>query len=77
MNALQQVAAVVGSITTIATAAGWLLWPRFNAFITREVITPVQESHKQLTVNSHSSASPTILDALDDIRVMSIGAAQT
>lgn len=59
-----------GAVVTIAGAAGvlwWLVKPRVAAWAEAQIITPVRETHHQVTVNHHSSAEPTVLDKIDTV----------
>lgn len=38
-------------------------------YLKEHLIEPVQETNKQVTVNHHSSAEPTVLDRIDDVRL--------
>ncbi|WP_343907126.1 hypothetical protein [Nocardioides aquiterrae] len=60
-----------GAIVTLAGAAGvlwWLVKPRVAAWAEAQILTPVRETHHQVTVNHHSSAEPTVLDKIDTVR---------
>jgi hypothetical protein len=56
----------VGVITILGAAVKWVLLP----YIERELIHPVKQTHHQVTVNHHSSDSPTVLDRIDDVMVV-------
>lgn len=67
--------AVVAAVSAIGGAIIWLMLPRFEQAIRDQVRTEMQpmqskvdETHKQVTVNHHSSEQPTLLDLMDDIR---------
>lgn len=51
------IVAVVAAIASIA-----------SAWMTHRQSGPLRETHKQVTVNHHSSAKPTVLDRIDDVR---------
>ena len=60
-----------GAVVTVAGAAGalwWLVKPRVAAWAEAQILTPVRETHHQVTVNHHSSAEPTVLDKIDTVR---------
>jgi hypothetical protein len=54
----------VGLLTLLGAAVKWVLLP----YIQRELVDPIQQTHHQVTVNHHSSETPTILDRLDDVQ---------
>ena len=59
-----------GGIVTVAGAAGviwWLVAPRVKSWAETQILTPVRETHHQVTVNHHSSDEPTVLDKLSDL----------
>lgn len=59
-----------GAVVTIAGAAGvlwWLVKPRVAAWAETQILTPVRETHHQVTVNHHSSPEPTVLDKIDTV----------
>jgi hypothetical protein len=54
----------VGLLSLLGAAVKWVLLPD----IERELISPVKQTHHQVTVNHHSSDTPTVLDRLDDVQ---------
>jgi hypothetical protein len=55
---------VVAVLTILGAGAKFILLP----WLQRELFGPVQRTHHQVTVNHHSSDTPTILDRLDDVQ---------
>lgn len=51
---------IVASIAAVGGVA--------SAWMTARQGRQVRETHKQVTVNHHSSATPTVLDRIDDVR---------
>lgn len=68
MDMILQSAAIVSAIGVLAGLAGWLLWPRLKAFLVKEIVNPVQETHQQVTVNGGKNDPPTLPDQLSSIR---------
>lgn len=69
-QALTAILIGAGAIVTVAGAAGvlwWLVKPRVAAWAEAQILTPVRETHHQVTVNHHSSTEPTVLDKIDTV----------
>jgi len=55
-------AAILSTCALIGLAVKFILMP----YIRENVIKPIHETHRQMTVNSHASSPPTFLDLMDD-----------
>lgn len=64
---LGQVAALVTAVSIISGALMWLVWPRLKAFLQRELIDVVQDTHKQVKENGHRNDEPTLKDDVRDL----------
>lgn len=54
----------VGLCTLVGLATRYVLVP----YLREHLLTPVQETHHQVTENNGSSPSPTVLDAIHDVQ---------
>lgn len=52
----------LGILTLLGLSVKFILLP----YLRDNLIKPINEVHRQTTVNSHSSADPTLLDRMDD-----------
>lgn len=75
MNDAWAIAVVIsGGIATIGAAVEVLRRALKAAkrsvvhYVENEIALPLREAHHQLTVNHHSSAEPTVLDKLDEVK---------
>lgn len=66
---------IVAVLTAITLAFGlvgiivrYMLVPYLRDQLVTQLLNPVQETHRQVTVNQHSSEEPTILDKMDDLK---------
>lgn len=59
--------AVCGSILAMLGLAG-VFWKIALPWLREQIVAPVQQSNRALTVNHHTSTKPTVLDLLDDLR---------
>lgn len=70
VKAIILAAAGVAAIGSLGGAFLWLIKPRLIEAIRNE-LQPMQakvdETHKQVTVNHHSSETPTVLDRIDSV----------
>lgn len=66
-TALIAYAAALGTLATAAAVLWWLVKPRVVAWVSAEIIAPVQQTNRQITVNGHTSAAPTMLDKVTDL----------
>lgn len=61
--------AVAGSLLAIAALLALVWRAVVRPWLVAQLVDPVRETHKQVTVNGHSSDTPTILDLLADLRI--------
>lgn len=61
--AVASLSAVLGFLTLAGLATRYVLLP----YLKEHLIKPVAETRNQVTVNHHSSPTPTVLDRIDDV----------
>lgn len=59
---------VVAAIAAVSALAG--------TWMTARQTKRIDETHKQVTVNHHSSDEPTVLDRIDDVKVLVLAQGQ-
>lgn len=59
---LKQLGMIVGTITVLAGTGWWLIKPRFDAWLHRTFIKPLQETHTSVTVNGGKNDPATLMD---------------
>ncbi len=60
--------AVAGSLIAILALLALVWRTVVKPWLVAQLIDPLHETRKQVTVNGHSSAQPTVLDLLADLR---------
>lgn len=61
--AVVSVSVLTGLLGLVGLAVRYVLLP----YLKEHLIEPVKETNKQVTVNTHASDSPTVLDRIDDV----------
>lgn len=64
---LSTIIGVLTSLSLLTGLLGLLVKYALLPWLKEHLVVPVQETHETLTVNSHRSAEPTVLDRLDDL----------
>lgn len=62
VDILTQAAAIIGALTVVGGGFLWLVLPRLKEWLRREIASPVQATHKSVTVNGGKNSPPTLLD---------------
>lgn len=57
---------ILGAILTTCVLIGLAVKFVLLPYLREHVVNPIQETNRQMTVNNHSSAEPTLLDRIDD-----------
>lgn len=68
MTILLAVGAACGAVLAIAAVLGLVARRILLPWLREELSAPLQEVKHQVSVNQHSSAQPTVLDKIDDVR---------
>lgn len=63
---IEIVGGAVGAILGICALIGLLVKFVLLPYLEKNLVKPINEVHRQTTVNGHSSADPTLLDRIDD-----------
>lgn len=62
---LTAVGAALGILLGLCTLGGLLVRYALLPWLKEHIATPLRETHQQVTVNGHTSATPTLLDRVD------------
>lgn len=65
---VKEVASIVSAVLVIAGLFWWLVKPRVQAWVKEQLIQPVQETHRSVTVNGGRNSPPTLRDEVSELR---------
>lgn len=65
---VKEVASIVSAVLVIAGLFWWLVKPRVQGWIKEQLIQPVQETHRSVTVNGGRNSPPTLRDEVSELR---------
>jgi hypothetical protein len=58
---------VAGALVSVCVLLGLLVRYVLVPYMRDQLVTPVQETHRQVTQNRHANPEPTVLDRIDDV----------
>lgn len=68
MSTHELVSWILGTVLSATAVVGLLVKYALMPYVRENIAKPLEETHRQVTVNGHSSDRPTVLDSMSDLR---------